>query len=174
MPTTSITKRAKVAREIITKLQQLDKVNAQIYWHRAAEIYKLKNNNLWKFVYGDDGGNWHTFCMNELKTPYPSADQKAAVYSFFVRKHGFTINQLQDYDTTALYYITMQKEDETKDEVKDWMQKSQNMLRKDFVAEIRGKDCGHEEVHIEQEKLQVCDKCDKVVMKLEKRNKKKK
>ena len=171
MPTTSITKRVKEAREIMEKLKALDKVNAALYWHKAALIYRLKNK--WKFAYGDDGGTWGNFCVNELKMAKSSADQKSVAHAFFVVKHGFKIADLQQYDGYCLYHIAERAKDATKRDVEGLMEQSLNQSRKDFIADISGKDCGHEHVHVEQEKLQVCDACDKVVMKLEKRKKKK-
>lgn len=166
MATTSITKRVQMARDIMKKLKELDATNASLYWLRAGEIYRLKNGNLWKFAYGDDGMTWGNFCVQELNTPKSSADQKAKNYAFFVGKHGFKPKELAPYDAYALYYIAEHKESEPKKVVESLMQDSLNMTRKDFIADIRGVACDHKEVHVEEEKKQVCDKCHKVVLKL--------
>ena len=117
------------------KLQTLTEVHSQIYWHRAEQVYTLKNNNLWKFVYGEDDATWANFCFNELKMPLSSANQKAHAYEFFISKHGFTPKELADYDSYELSYIARTKNDgrSTKESIKGYMEDSRNMARKDFI-----------------------------------------
>jgi len=163
--TTSITKRTQVARKIMTELRDWDKVNDTIYWRRAEAIWKLKHENLWKYVYGEDEGNWATFCTHELKVPVSTADQKAAVYEFFVRKHGFSFDAMAPYDSHLLYYVTRYAAEKPKKKIEELLEQSTTIGRSEFLAELRGDDCYHKHTHEEEEKKVVCDDCKRTLRK---------
>lgn len=165
----SIAKRTAKAGSLVEEYQDAETIANRIYWHKAKATYYLKKDNLWKFAQGDSAGSWGAFCAEVLKCPTVSADHRSQNYEFYIVKHRFSTKEVSGYDAYALYYITIYSKDKIKKDVRDLMNSSVVLSRKDLVDNLKGDDCEHTHVHEEEEHLVVCDDCHRKLLKKKKK-----
>jgi len=140
----SLKEKTDKAQEIYSKFKALNSAKIDVYWRQAEMLYKLKKDNLYKFVFGDNEQTWASF-LSEIGVPNSSANQKISNWDFFINKHGMKIEDLK-VDTSSLYYITNGRKDSSKEDVEEAIHMAQTLSRGDFVQNIKGDaECSHGE-----------------------------
>ena len=153
----SLKEKGNKAQEIYKKLEELNVYKNNIYWKQAEFLYQLKKDNLYRFVFGEETQSWSSF-LSEIKIPLSSADQKVCNWDFFIKKHSLSPSNMQDIDTSCLYYITAYSKDKDTETIKEQVDCIKHMSRGDFIATIKGIDCLHDGEILEDKNFK-CKKC---------------
>ncbi len=124
----------------------------------------MKKDDLWKQAIGESSGTWGGFCAEVLKCPTVTADHRADNYEFYIMGHQFTEAEVAEYDAYALYYITIHGKNKRKEQIKELMETSLLLARRDFIDTLKGTDCEHQRTHEEEETFIVCEVCKKKLM----------
>ena len=125
------------ARLAYKAVKSLEDFNRGIYWHRAEALWKLKKDDLYQYVFGDDGLNsWKAFCQGANIVP-ATASEKVKNYEFYIVKLGFSIKELTGLDGGCLYYLHRKYPEMERKEVEGWIVKLKSLSRNDFMEEIR-------------------------------------
>lgn len=142
--------KASVAREVYEQYKKADQEDNVRYWKKALFVYLFRKNDLYRYLHGGTEGykkkskgkeidySWGKFC-DEIGISRTAADQRVMNWEFYIIKHGFDVEELLDYDTQSLYYLSRYRSGEPKSEIKKQLKVISATTRAAFVDSIRPK-----------------------------------
>ena|SRR3990167_6285825 len=159
---TSIREKANKAHGLYEELKVLIRGRDNLIWKEAEILYDLKEQKLFKFVFGTDidenEKSWKSF-LGEIGVPLGTADFKISLHKKWIIELEYSPSDLMNIHTRklqrAIPYVT-------KSNAKEILEKAKHLSFGDFLAEITGKEpCHHESK--EEKKVAVCTKCGKKI-----------
>lgn len=152
------------AKNVLTIYQQADKDSFRVYWTKAKCLSLFRSEELWKLLF-DGEGTWGEFC-DQLRVPISSAQQKIAVWQFYIDKLKFTVEELLEKDTSCLYALARVQPDAPKATIKGFIDLISTVPRSEFLESLKGK-CPHSKTKEVKVVREVCLKCKRKVKEIQ-------
>ena len=149
----SLVEKVSAARELYDDMMKYREIKSACHWYEGNFLSLLKENNLYKFVFGDSGSSdWKDF-LSEVGISYTGAQQKMNMYQFYIEKHEIPMEELEGVNTNNLILVLPKIKDKTKEEVMEWILKCKTLPRNQLRVALGDDDaCKHEDT----EKVEVC------------------
>lgn len=149
----SLVEKVDSARELYNDMMKYREIKGACHWYEGNFLFLLKENNLYKFVFGESGSpEWKDF-LSEVGISYTGAQQKMNMYEFYVEKHGFSMEEMEGVNTNNLILVLPKIKDKPREEVAEWILKCKTLSRNQLRTALGDDDvCKHEDI----EKVEVC------------------
>lgn len=153
-----MTKKEK-AEQILERYNESEAIGRKVYWVKASCLFQWKRDNSYEMLF-DGAGTWNEFLGNLGVAP-SSAGQKIKNWEFFIVRHGYKVAELEDKDTSCLYYVA-KTDISNKAKVQALVNKIGKVSRSEFIDVLSGKEkCDHSETAEVNEEIEKCLKCGK-------------
>jgi rhamnogalacturonyl hydrolase YesR len=156
----STKEKTSIAQKIYQDLTQYRSIKSTCHWHEGYFLNALKQDNLYKFVFGESGSSeWRDF-LSEIGISYTGAQQKMNLYDFYIVKHGIEPSLFDGINTNNLIMILPILQEKSKEDVLEWIEKCRSLTRNQLKTEIYGENtCTHHDT--ENIAVKVCKNCKK-------------
>ena len=153
----SINQKTKQAKELDKELDYWFLTADRITWEKGKVLSELKENGLYRYVFGYEKDLAFKHFLAEKGIPYGTADFCIKLYEKYILELGFKPEDLRGIHTRKLHRAIPHITEKNSEKV---LEKAKTMLFDDFVAEMTGKEkCRHPQR--ESKEIKVCKICGK-------------
>ena len=96
----------KLAKKVFDEYLKHKSLKEYIDWMLGEDIYKLKQNGLYKFVFGENDDreeySWTSFWTEE-GTPLSTIDYRESIYKKWIVELGYSVNELKNIHGRKLH-----------------------------------------------------------------------